>query len=105
MAYMIMYKHMQFCSHMEMYCRSASPGGIIPYEISHCEFLLSRLLIPSFNSSMSRQPLTKSILKGEPLSNPPHRGGYFLNCDVENVIADKGNLTQSDKISLMACQN
>ena len=60
-----------------------SPGGIIPHEILHYQFVLNRLLLSSFNSFTPRKPLKWSILMAARIcaTNYPHSWRHFIsNC-------------------------
>ena len=61
-------------------CKS---GRIILHRISRYKFVLTRLLLWSFNSFVSRKPLIKCIFHKVPDSL-----GHFINCD---IIAGKAH--------------
>ena len=77
-----------------------SPGGIIPHEILHYQFVLNRLLLSSFNSSMPRKPLKWSILMAAWI----HALGTILSIVTsKNVIVDKTHYILCDSVTVPCC--
>ena len=71
-----------------------SPGWIIPHEVLHYQFLLNKLLLSSFNSSMPKKPLNWSILMAARIcaTNYPHSCTILSIVTSKNVIADKAHI-------------
>ena len=74
------------------------PGGIIQYEISHYQFVLTRLLLSSFYSSISRKPLTKPLLMAARTcaTSTPTLCAILSIVTLKNIIADKAHSCEVD---------